>query len=100
MWLLAEDLPLGFSESHCVKAREMLGWSVEALAFRSGVSTQAIRQLELGTRKLRRVTMQALSFSFESEGLIFFPNLEPMRGNNCRGGTTDPRGRDDFYLIE
>jgi hypothetical protein len=100
MWLFAEDLPLGFSDDHCAKAREMLGWSVEALAFRSGVSTKAIRELELGVRSLRRVTMQALSFSFESEGLIFFSGHEPMRGDNCRGGTTDPRGRDDFHLIE
>lgn len=99
-WLFAEDLPLGFSEAHCAKAREMVGWSVEALAFRSGVSAKAIRELELGVRKLRRVTMQALSFSLEKEGLIFIPGHEPMRGNNCRGGTTNPRERDDFHLIE
>lgn len=67
MQLLVEDLPLGFSYKHCAKAREILGWSVEALAFRSGVSTKAIRELELGIRKLRRVTMQALSFSLETE---------------------------------
>lgn len=100
MQLLAENLPLGFSEIHCAKAREILGWSVEALAFRSGVSIKAIKELELGTRKLNRVTMQALSFSLEKEGLIFVPGHEPMRGQNCRGGTTDPRGRDDFHLIE
>lgn len=100
MTLLVEDLPLGFSETHCAKAREMLGWSVEALAFRSGVSTKAIRELELGVRSLRRVTMQALSFSLETEGLIFIPGQNPMRGQNCRGGTTDPRTRDDFHLIE
>lgn len=100
MTLLVEDLPLGFSETHCAKAREMLGWSVEALAFRSGLSTTAIRELELGVRSLRRVTMQALSFSLETEGLIFIPGQNPMRGQNCRGGTTDPRTRDDFHLIE
>ena len=100
MSLLAEGLPLGFSETHCAKAREMLGWSVEALAFRSGVSTKAIRELELGVRSLRRVTMQALSFSLEAEGLIFISGHEPMRGQNCRGGTTDPRARHDFHLIE
>ncbi|MBT2375752.1 helix-turn-helix transcriptional regulator [Pseudomonas fluorescens] len=99
-WLFAEDLSLGFSKAHCAKAREMVGWSVEALAFRSEVSVKAIKELELGVRKLRRVTMQALSFSFEKEGLIFIPGHEPMRGSNCRGGTTNPRGRDDFHLIE
>lgn len=100
MQLLVEGLPLGFSDTHCEKAREILGWSVEALAFRSGVSIKAIKDLELGIRKLRRVTMQALSFSLETEGLIFIPGQEPMRGQNCRGGTTDPRARDDFHLIE
>lgn len=100
MQQLVEDLPLGFSDKHCAKAREILGWSVEALAFRSGVSTKAIRELELGIRKLRRVTMQALSFSLETEGLIFIPGQNPMRGQNCRGGTTAPRTRDDFHLIE
>ncbi|MCF5060738.1 XRE family transcriptional regulator [Pseudomonas proteolytica] len=100
MQLLVEDLPLGFSEKHCAKAREILGWSVQALAFRSGVSTKAIREFELGIRKLRRVTIQALSFSLEAEGLIFIPGQNPMMGQNCRGGTTDPRTRDDFHLIE
>lgn len=100
MQLLVENLPLSFSEKHCAKAREILGWSVEALAFRSGVSTKAIKELELGIRKLRRVTMQALSFSLETEGLIFIPGQNPMRGQNCWGGTTDPRTRDDFHLIE
>lgn len=99
-WLFAEDLPLGFSGTHCAKAREMVGWSVETLAFRSGVSPKAIRELELGSRKLRRVTMQALSYSLEKEGLIFIPGHDPMKGQNCRGGTTNPRGRDDFHLIE
>lgn len=99
-WLFVEDLPLHFSEAHCAKAREMVGWSVETLAFRSGVSPKAIRELELGIRKLRRVTMQALSFSLETQGLIFIKGHEPMRGHNCRGGTTNPRGRDDFHLIE
>lgn len=100
MQLLVEDLPLGFSYKHCAKAREILGWSIEALAFRSGVSTKAIRELELGIRKLSRVTMQALSFSLETEGLIFIPCQNPMRGQNCRGGTTALRTRDDFHLIE
>lgn len=98
--LPVEELPLGFSEKHCAKARKILGWSVEALAFRSGVSTKAIRELELGVRSLRRVSIQALSFSLETEGLIFIPGQNPMRGQNCRDGTSDPRTRDDFHLIE
>ena len=100
MLLFFESLPLGFTNGHCAQAREMLGWTVEALAFRSGVSTKAIRELELGTRTLRRVTMQALSFALEAEGLFFLPGHKPMRGDNFGGATTDPRDRDDFHLIE
>lgn len=95
-----DGLPLSFSKVHCAAARAMLNWSVEALSFRSGVSVKAIRDLEKGRRALRQVTMQALSFALEVEGLIFLPGLEPMRGQNCRGGTTDPRRREDFHLVE
>lgn len=95
-----DDLPLSFSTVHCAAARAMLNWSVEALSFRSGVSIGAIRDLEAGNRTLRPVTMQALSFALEAEGLVFMPGLTPMRGNNCRGGTTDPKKRKDFHLIE
>lgn len=94
------DLPVSFSTEHCAKARAMLDWSIEALAFRSGVSVRAIRDLENNRRPLRKVTMQALSFALEAEGLVFLPGMEPMRGQNCRGGTQDPRTRDDFHLIE
>jgi hypothetical protein len=98
--LFFESLPLGFTNVHCTQAREMLEWTVEALAFRSGVSTKAIREFELGTRTLRRVTMQALSFALEAEGLIFLPGHKPMKSGDCRGATTDPKTRDDFHLIE
>lgn len=100
MRLFLESLPLSFSAEHCAEARDILGWSVEALAFRSGVSTKAIRGLELGSRKLRSVTLQALAFSFEAEGLIFFSGMRPMKGENCRGGTSDPRVRNDYHLLE
>ncbi|MEO9240804.1 MULTISPECIES: helix-turn-helix domain-containing protein, partial [Pseudomonas] len=49
-----------FKSAHCEPARSLLGWSVEALAFRSGVSPNAIRRIEKGA-ELRRVTMQALA---------------------------------------
>lgn len=94
------DLPLAFSTDHCAIARAMLDWSIEALSFRSGVSVKAIRDLEENRRVLRQVTMQALAFALEAEGLVFLPGLKPMRGNNCRGGTQDPKTRDDFHLIE
>lgn len=100
MRLFFESLPLGFTDFHCAQAREMLNWTVEALAFRSGVSTKAIREFELGTRTLRRVTMQALAFALEAEGLIFLPGHKPMKSGDCRGATTDPRHRADFHLVE
>jgi DNA-binding XRE family transcriptional regulator len=100
MRLFFETLPLGFTDAHCAQARAMLGWTVEALAFRSGVSVKAIREFEQGIRTLRRVTIQALSFALEAEGLIFLPGHKPMRSDDCRGATTDPRYRNDFHQIE
>lgn len=94
------NLPLGFTVDHCAKARSILNWSVEALAFRSGVSIKAIQQFEGRTRDLRRVSLQALAFSFEAEGLIFLPGIDPMTGDNARGATEDPRTREDYHLLE
>lgn len=94
-----DNLPNGFESAHCAAARSHLGWSVEALAFRSGVSRGAIRSVENGA-ELRSVTMQALAFAFETEGLIFIPGQRPMPGENCRGSTKDPRSRHDYHLLE
>lgn len=96
---LHDHLPLGFLPAHCAEARSMLGWSVEALAFHSGVSPRAIRSIENGA-ELRRVTMQALAYAMEAEGLVFFPGHPPLRADNCRGATPDPRTRDDYHLLE
>lgn len=93
------DLPLGFRPEHCEPSRLALEWSIEALAFRSGVSPEAIRTVERG-KTLRRVTMQALAFALEAEGLIFFPGHPPLRSDDCRGATPDPRTRGDYHLIE
>lgn len=94
-----DNLPSGFRSTHCAPARARIGWSVEALAFRSGVSRAAIKRLENGA-ELRDVTMQAIAFAFEAEGLIFVPGHPPMHGENCRGVTRDPRTRDDYHLLE
>ncbi|EPH1523561.1 helix-turn-helix transcriptional regulator [Pseudomonas aeruginosa] len=96
----SDDIPLQFMADHCEPARALLGWSVEALAFRSGVSPKAIAAMEAGKRKLRRVTMQALAFTFEKEMLIFLPGHPPMIGSNCSGATPDPRERADYHLLE
>ncbi|WP_110632514.1 helix-turn-helix transcriptional regulator [Pseudomonas sp. CC120222-01a] len=94
-----DHLPNGFQSAHCAQARARLDWSVEALSFRSGVSRAAIRAIENGA-ELRPVTMQALAFAFEAEGLIFLPGHPPMTGENCRGSTRDPRSRRDYHLLE
>ncbi|MEL7940955.1 helix-turn-helix transcriptional regulator [Pseudomonas delhiensis] len=94
------DVTLTFTPEHCKKARDMLDWSVEALAFRSGVSTRAIRELESSGQPMRRITMQALAYAFESEALVFFPGHPPLIGDNCRGATADPRLSPDYHLIE
>jgi DNA-binding transcriptional regulator YiaG len=92
--------PPTITPQQCVQGREILGWSEEALAFRSGASVKAIQQFEKGSRPLKWVTKQALQFAMEEESLIFIPGYAPSVGNNCRGSTQDPRSRDDFHLIE
>ncbi|HGA2318132.1 TPA: helix-turn-helix domain-containing protein [Pseudomonas putida] len=99
MQAFAGSLPLSFRNAHCEPARRLLGWSIEALAFRSGVSIGAIERVERG-EVLREVTMQALAFALEKEGLIFFAGHAPLRGANCRGATADPKARDDYHLLE
>ncbi|WP_428480269.1 helix-turn-helix domain-containing protein [Pseudomonas violetae] len=94
------SLPLHFTREHCAQSRSMLDWSVEALAFRSGVSVRAIQQFENGERELLRVSLQALSYSLEAQGLIFIQNQPPLRADNCRGATPDPRSRSDYHLLE
>lgn len=94
------SFPLGFRQEHCAKAREILGWSVEALAFKSSVSVKAIQGFESCERELRRVSLQALAFTFEKEGLVFIPGHCPSPGENVRGCTEDPKLRPDYHLIE
>lgn len=97
-WIM-DHLPLSFTSAHCGPARTLLDWSIDALADASGVSPKAIQQLENGER-LRTVSMQALAFALEAEGLVFFPGHPPLRGENCRGATKDPRSRRDYHLLE
>lgn len=85
VWLI-EQLSLGFLPGHCAEARTMLGWSVEALAFRSGVSPGAIRCIE-NWAELRCVTIQPLASAMQAEGLVFF-QATPARKQLPRGHTT------------
>ncbi|MGS0737658.1 helix-turn-helix domain-containing protein [Pseudomonas sp. GG8] len=88
-----------FTPEHCVEARQQLGWSHEALAAASGVSVTAIQRFE-AKEKLLDVTRLALAFRLEGEGLIFLPGISPMRGENVKGPSPDPRTRNDFAMIE
>lgn len=97
-WLM-DHLPLSFRQAHCGPARELLGWSVDDLSSASGVTPQAIQRLERGIY-LKEVSMQALAFALEAEGLVFFPGHPPLKGMNCRGSTKDPSTRRDFHLLE
>jgi DNA-binding transcriptional regulator YiaG len=92
--------PQTMTAEQCSQARGLLGWSQEALAFRSGTSVLAISQFETGTRLLRDVTKQAIVFALEGEGLMLIPGHPPMRGDNVRGMTPNPRERKDFHLVE
>lgn len=97
-WLM-DHLPVSFRGAHCRAARYLLSWSINDLSSASGVSSQAIQRLERGAR-LNEVSMQALAFALEAEGLVFFPGHPPLRGMNCRGSTKDPRNRRDYHLLE
>ncbi|BBP66620.1 MULTISPECIES: helix-turn-helix domain-containing protein [Pseudomonas] len=88
-----------FTPAHSAQARAMLGWSVEELSRRSGVSVPAIQRFEAGG-ELLDVTRLALAFRFEAEGLVFFPGFAPGRGMNIKGSTPDPAGRPDYAMIE
>lgn len=94
-----DHLPLSFSDVHCGPARKLLGWSINDLSSASGVTPQAIQRLEQGA-KLTAISMQALAFALEAEGLVFFPNHPPLMGENCRGSTKDPRDNPDYHLLE
>lgn len=95
-WL--KDHPLSFMDVHCAPSRELLGWNIDDLSLAAGVSPQAIQRLECDAH-LRTVSLQALAFVLEAEGLVFFPDHPPLRGMNCRGSTKDPRSRLDYHLL-
>lgn len=88
-----------FTPLHCAQARELLGWSLEQLSHKSKVSVPAIQRFE-ASGPVRDVTLLALAYSLEAEGLVFFPGFAPSWASNFRGTTPDPMGREDFALIE
>jgi len=69
------------------------------LSSASKVTPQAIQRLECDAQ-LNKVSMQALAFAIEAEGLVFFPVHPPLKGMKCRGSTKDARSRRDYHLLE
>lgn len=97
-WIV-DQLPLSFAAIHCGPARVLLDWSIDDLSSASGVSTQAIQRIEDGG-SVNAISMQAVAFAFEVEGLVFFPGHPPLKGENCRGSTKNPRSHPDYHLLE
>ncbi|WP_433690672.1 XRE family transcriptional regulator [Pseudomonas monteilii] len=97
-WLM-DDLTLSLKGVHCGPVRQFLDWSIDDLSSASGVTTQAIVRLERDT-PLNAVSMQALGFALEEEGLVFFPGHLLLRGKDCQGSMKDPRSRRDYHLLE
>lgn len=85
---------------HCLRAREHLRWSRETLAQESGVSVMAIARFEDEQAELREVTLQALAWAMEAQGLIFIQGHPLLIGMDVRGATPNPRLRDDYEMIE
>lgn len=88
------------SPEQCAQARQLLRWSVDKLANTCGVSSLAIEQYESGFRKLRQISLQAIAYAFESEELVFFPGVPPMRGENMRGTCPDPRRSAEIGMLD
>ncbi len=57
--------------AQCRAARALLDWSQQELAENSGVGTVAIHQLESGTSRPRRATLDVVKRALEKAGVEF-----------------------------
>ena len=57
--------------SQCRAARGLLEWNQQELADRAQVGVVTVHQLEAGTSKPRRATLQAIRRAFEMAGVKF-----------------------------
>ena len=95
------DIPLfTMSPEQCAQARVLLDWSIDRLANTAGVTPLAIEQYESGFRKLRPISLQAIAYTFESEGLVFFPGHQPLRSDNIGGTCPDPHRSADIGMFD
>ena len=57
--------------SQCRAARGLLGWNQQDLAAKAGVSQLTVHQLEAGSTRPRRATLDVVRRAFESAGVDF-----------------------------
>src|SRR5262245_17382079 len=68
------DLPLSagmITPAQCRAARGLLAWSQQELAQKAGVGVVTVHQLEAGTSKPRRATLEVIKQAFERAGVEF-----------------------------
>lgn len=84
----------------CVQARELLGWDQLRLSRECGVDLLKLGLYEVGIITLKPISRQAIAYTFEKQGLLFFPGELPLRGGNVRGCCPDPRKSPDYHLLD
>lgn len=55
----------------CTAARDLLGWTLQELAFKSGVGTAPVLMLEVGHATLRPETLAKLKATLVAAGVDF-----------------------------
>jgi predicted transcriptional regulator len=85
--------PLGMiSPAQCRAARALIGWSQQHLANNAGVGTVAVHQLESGTSRPRRSTVEVVKRAFEAAGVEFIDENGGGAGVRLRKpGETKPK---------
>ena len=70
-------------------ARAMMGWSIEELARRSGVSEKTVRRMEKvwGVPNATAETFSKIQACFEAEGFEFLPDTGGKVGPGIRWGS-------------
>ena len=74
-------------------ARAMMGWSIDELARRSGVSEKTVRRMEKvrGVPNATAETFSKIQACLEAEGFEFLPELDGRIGPGLRWGNYSAR---------
>ncbi len=59
------------TSAQCRAARGLLDWSQQELATRAGVGIVTVHQMEAGTSRPRRATLEVIRRAFETAGVEF-----------------------------